>query len=601
MTLVFSYKSIVKSYGGKPVFDDLTINIQDNERLGLIGGNGSGKSTLLELIAGRDTPEQGERYLNKGTRLVLLSQQDELDPEKTIHETLNEYLAANNVHDQERYRRVQQMIGLGGFEDPSKRCSTLSGGWQKRLAITRALSLEPGLFLLDEPTNHLDISGILWLESILKNPSFAFVVVSHDRAFLESVCTDITELGLCYPEGSISVRGGYTTFEQERSRILATQIKQEEVLANRMRRETEWLRQGAKARTTKARYRIDQADKLDSELSDIRHRNRQTVRMELDFNATDRKTRRLLTCQGIEKSLGGKQLFSDITLALTPGTRLGLVGDNGSGKTSFMNILEGCLDPDKGRVDRADQLKVAVFDQNRSRLDPELTLKQALSPAGDAVVYRGQSIHVVSWAKRFLFTPDQLTLPVARLSGGEKARILMAEIMLTPADLLLLDEPTNDLDIPSLEVLEQGLMEFPGAIVLVTHDRFLLDRVATSILYFNGRGNATHHADVSQCLIRKESPRKKKKSNRTATEKKHDKPLRFSYKDKFELEQMEASILAAEKKVTDLERSMEDPAVISDPEELARICTDLQTAHDLVEELYARWEELEELKAVGSR
>lgn len=598
MTLIFSYKSIVKSYGDKPVFDDLTINIQDNERLGLIGGNGSGKSTLLALIADRDTPEQGERYLNKNTRLVLLAQQDELDPDKTIQEILDESLAENNTHGQERYRRIQQMIGLGGFIDPSQQCGTLSGGWQKRLAITRALSLEPGLLLLDEPTNHLDISGILWLESILKNPSFAFVVVSHDRAFLESVCTNITELGRCYPQGAISVRGGYTTFERERTRILATQLKQEEVLANRMRRETEWLRQGAKARSTKARYRIDQADKLDNELSDIRHRNRQTVRMELDFNATDRKTRRLLTCQGVEKSLGGKRLFTDITLALVPGTRLGLVGDNGSGKTSFMNILGGNLEPDKGRVDRADQLKVAVFDQNRSRLDPELTLKQALSPAGDAVVYRGQSIHVVSWAKRFLFTPDQLTLPVARLSGGEKARILMADIMQTPADLLLLDEPTNDLDIPSLEVLEQGLMEFPGAIVIVTHDRFLLDRVATAILYFDGKGNATHHADLSQCLTREDPPRKKQRNSQTTTGKKTTKPLRFSYNDKFELEQMESRILAAEKKATDLERSMKDPSVISQPDELARVCTDLQKAHSLVEELYDRWEELEFLKAL---
>ncbi len=600
MTLVFSYRSIVKSYGDQPVFNDLTINIEDNERLGLIGGNGSGKSTLLELIADRDSPEKGERFLNKNTRLVYLTQQDTLDPDKTIQQTLEDGLAEENIPVQERYRRVKKMIGVGGFTDPSQKCSTLSGGWQKRLTITRALGLDPDLFLLDEPTNHLDISGVLWLESILKNPGFAFVVVSHDRAFLESVCTNITELGRCYPQGQISVKGGYNTFERERTRILATQLKQEEVLANRMRRETEWLRQGAKARSTKARYRIDQADKLGSELADVKHRNRQTSRIDMDFNATNRKTRRLITCRGIEKSLGGRRLFSDISLELVPGTRLGLVGDNGCGKTSFMNILEGTLAPDRGEVKRADQLKVAVFDQSRSRLDPETTLKQALSPAGEAVVYKGQSIHVVSWAKRFLFTPDQLTLPVGRLSGGEKARILMADIMLTPADLLLLDEPTNDLDIPSLEVLEQSLVEFPGAIVLVSHDRYLLDRVATGILYFDGRGNATAHADQSQCLANKDTSVKKKKPAGTAPDKtrgrKAARPVKFSYKDKFELEQIEPQILTAESEVKTLEQTMADPTVMADPDTLARVCTDLQKAHSRVEQLYARWAELEALK-----
>ena len=596
MTLIFSYRSIVKSYGDIPVFDDVTINFEENERLGLIGGNGSGKSTLLELIAERDTPEKGERYLKKNTRLVYLPQKDMLDPDKTVQETLVDGLAKENLDEQERYKRIKKMIGVGGFQDPLQKCSTLSGGWQKRLAITRALSLEPDLFLLDEPTNHLDISGILWLESILKNPGFAFVVVSHDRAFLESVCKDITELGKFYSQGLITVKGGYNTFVKERTRILATQLKQEEVLANRMRRETEWLMQGAKARSTKAKYRIDQADKLGDELADIKHRNRQTGRIEIDFNATNRKTRHLLTCKGIEKSLGGKKLFSGISLQLMPGTRLGLVGDNGCGKTSFMNILEGKLAPDHGQVKRADKLRIAVFDQNRSRLDPDMTLKQALSPAGEAVVYRGQSIHVVSWAKRFLFTPDQLTLPVRRLSGGEKARILIAEIMLTPADLLLLDEPTNDLDIPSLEVLEQGLLEFPGAVIIVSHDRFLLDRVATGILYFDGKGNALPYADQAQCLKQDLPEKKKKKSSGSTREKPKNKPVKFSFKDKFELEQIEPMILAGEEKVTKLETSMADPLVMSNPEELAKVCTELQKAQEHVEKLYARWEELEDLK-----
>jgi ATP-binding cassette subfamily F protein uup len=596
MTLVFSYRSIFKSYGDTPVFDDLTINFKDDERLGLIGSNGSGKSTLLKLVAEEDTPEQGERYLKKNTRLVYLPQKDRLDPDKTIQETLFDGLAQENLEDQEQYKRVKKMIGLGGFADPTQCCDTLSGGWRKRLAITRALSLAPDILMLDEPTNHLDISGILWLESLLKNANFAFVVVSHDRCFLEAVCKTVTELGRCYPEGFLKINGGYNTFIKEQVRILETQMKQEETLSNKMRRETEWLRQGAKARSTKAKYRIDQADKLDSKLSDIKMRNRQNNRVKIDFSATNRKTKKLITCEKVGKSLGEKQLFSNIDLELLPGTRLGLVGDNGCGKTTFMNIIEGTLEPDQGSVKRAEKLRVAVFDQNRSRLDPEITLKEALSPAGDAVVYKGQSVHVASWAKRFLFSPKQLTLPVRRLSGGEKARILIANIMLQPADLLLLDEPTNDLDIPSLEILEQSLREFPGAIVLVSHDRFLLNRVATRILHFDGNGGTGLYADTTQCLNQAAPVKKAKKAGKGKPVKNQKKTIKFSYKDKFELEQIETKILEAETEVSELELSMENQLVMSDPEKLRDACSRLQHSQEAVEQLYARWEELEALK-----
>jgi len=599
MTLAFSYRSIFKSYGNTPVFENLTVNFEDNEQLGLIGSNGSGKSTLLELIADEDTPEKGERYLKKNTKLVYLPQKDRLDPDKTIEEVLFDGLAKENLSDQELQKRIKKIIGVGGFTDLSQCCGTLSGGWQKRLAITRALSLAPDLLLLDEPTNHLDISGILWLESLLKKPDFAFVVVSHDRSFLENVCKDITELGRCYPEGFLKIKGGYTTFMTERTRILATQMRQEEVLSNRMKRETDWLRQGAKARSTKAKYRIDQADKLETELTDIKKRNRQNNRVEIDFSATQRKTKKLVTCVNIGKSLGGKKLFSNIDLELLPGTRLGLVGNNGCGKTSFMNILEGRLQPDQGKVTQADKLRVAVFDQNRSRLDPDLTLKQALSPAGDAVIYKDQSIHIVSWAKRFLFTPEQLTLPVRRLSGGEKARVLISNIILEPADLLLLDEPTNDLDIPSLEVLEQGLLEFPGAVVMVSHDRFLLDRVATRILYFDGEGNAELYADHSQCLTCDAPGKKEKKSIKEKPSKREKEPMKFSFKDKFELEQISTRILTAETELKEIELTMEDQLAMSDQKKLIEVCTRLQEAQETVDLLYARWEELEALKALS--
>ncbi|MBF0301851.1 MAG: ABC-F family ATP-binding cassette domain-containing protein [Desulfamplus sp.] len=622
MTLLFSYKSIYKTYGEDAVFEDLTINVKAGERLGLIGGNGSGKSTLLRLMAGEATPDAGDKYLKQFTRLVYLPQEDRLDPDKTIEQTLFETLSCENIDEQEQYQRVKRIIGKCGFEDEHLKCSQLSGGWHKRVAIARALCLEPDIMLLDEPTNHLDIRGILWLEEILKNAPFAFVVVSHDRCFLENVCQRVMELGKCYPEGSLGLNGGYIKFAEYRENFLEAQFKQEEILSNKMRRETEWLHQGAKARTTKAKYRIDQAEKMRLELAMLRNRNRQTGTVDINFDSTERKTKQLLTCKDVEKSINQRKLFQGITLKLMPGTRLGLMGENGSGKTTFMSLLENKMLPDSGIINRAENLKIAVFDQNRSQLDPEMTLKEALSPAGESVIYKNRSLHVVSWAKKFLFTPSQLTLPIRRLSGGEKARILIANLMLQPADLLLLDEPTNDLDIPSLEVLEESLLEFPGAVVLVSHDRFLMDRVCNNILYFDGKGGSGIFADYRQCLnqekIQTKDDKIKEKQflssstgkgdnlTRKGTDKKtgEDKeqtkgqknPQKFSYKHQFELNQIEEKILKAESELEDIQAETLNPKIIKEPETLAQTCILLQKAQEEVDSLYARWEELESLK-----
>ncbi len=614
MTLLFSYKALYKTYGEDAIFEDLSFNFKAGERLGLIGGNGSGKSTLLRLVADIASADDGERYLKPGTRLVYLPQEDDLNPDLTIEETLLEGLKNDPIDDQERFRRVKRMLGQGNFKTPDAQCATLSGGWRKRVAIARALCQAPDLLLLDEPTNHLDINGILWLEEILNSSNFAVVVVSHDRCFLENISHRIMEIGKCYPGGHLSVDGGYLSFTKQRENTLEAQLKHEESLSNKMRRETEWLRQGAKARTTKAKYRIDQAEQLRLELAKVKHRNRQTGTVDIDFHTTERKTRQLLTCHNVGKQMGDRTLFRGITLKLQPGTRLGLMGENGSGKTTFMNILENRLEPDEGTVKRADNLKVAVFDQNRSRLDPEMTLKDALSPAGDSVIYKKRSLHVVSWAKKFLFTPEQLTLPIRRLSGGEKARILIAELMRQPADVLLLDEPTNDLDIPSLEILEESLMEFSGAVVLVSHDRFLLDRVTNGILYLDGTGGVGMFADYRQCLQqrdKKQSQKMKKsiadrgstdvkaknsfQSNTSGPEKK--KGAKFSYKHKFELEQMEEKILEAESTLEALQAKTEDLEVMADPEALTEVCEKLQKAQETVDGLYARWEALENLKA----
>ncbi len=596
MTLIFSYKSIYKTYGETPVFEDLSVNFTSTERLGLIGGNGSGKSTLLKIMAEKDSPDKGDKFLKSFTKLIYLPQEDELEPDKTVEETLIDGLANEKIDDQERYRRVKKILGVAKFEDESQKCSTLSGGWRKRLAIARSLTLEPDLFLLDEPTNHLDINGILWLEDLLKKAAFAFVVVSHDRCFLENVSHKVMELGKFYPEGQFTINGGYNKFVKHRQTFIEGQLKQEEVLSNKMRRETEWLGQGAKARTTKAKYRINQAEKMRLELGMLKTRNRQNTRVDIDFDSTQRKTKQLLVCHNVGKSIQGKKLFGNINIKLLPGTRLGLMGENGSGKTTFMNLLENRLEPDEGEIKSADKLRVAVFDQNREKLDPDVTLKKALSPAGDSLIYKDRSIHVVSWAKRFLFTPDQLTLPIKRLSGGEKARILIANLMIQPADILLLDEPTNDLDIPSLEILEDSLIDFPGAVVLVSHDRFLLDRVTNKILYLDGKGGSDIFADYTQCLDQQKNKIKDKKDKADKVHKKKKANSNFSYKHKFELEHIEKKILSAESEMEELQLKTEAPEIVSNPEELTKVCSELQKIQENVDKLYARWEELENLK-----
>ena len=278
---------------------------------------------------------------------------------------------------------------------------------------------------------------------------------------------------------------------------LTGQASYQESLHNRVRGEIEWLSRKAKARTRKAQARIDEAGRLKDELADLDSRAR-TSAVAIDFSGTDRRTKRLLEAEGVTKGFDGRTVVRGLDLVLSPGVRLGLLGANGSGKTTLLRMLAGVDEPDAGTIVRAPNLKVVTFDQHRSRLDPAVSLKRSLAPHGDSVILQGRSIHVAGWAKRFLFASDQLETPVGRLSGGEQARVLIARLMLEPADVLLLDEPTNDLDIPTLEVLEESLLEFPGALVLVTHDRYLLDRVSTRLLALDGKGGVLFFADYAQ-------------------------------------------------------------------------------------------------------
>ena len=593
MAVLLTCEALSKGYGARPLFEDLSFTISEGDHVGLVGPNGSGKSTLLKLLAGAEDSDSGTRAIRKGTRIGYVPQDPVFAPGRSVEEVLFDALSESHLEEHEKHVRVAIALGKAGFVDHGATSDALSGGWRKRLAIARELVQEPDVLLLDEPTNHLDVEAILWLEALLKSEPEAFVVVSHDRYFLENVATRMLELNRALPGGLLQVNGTYSDLLEKRDEVLRNEAAYQETLANLVRREVEWLRRGPKARTTKAKARIDNAGRLIDELQEGRERA-MTSSATIDFTASQRKTKRLLRAEGLRKRMGERPIINDLDLLLTPGTRLGILGPNGSGKTTLLRMIIGELEPDGGTIERADGLRVVYFEQNRESLDPNLTLKRALAPEGDSVIYRDRPIHVAGWAKRFLFRTEQLETSVSRLSGGEKARIILARLMLQPADVLVMDEPTNDLDIPTLDVLEESLREFPGALVLVTHDRYLLDTIATQILALDGEGGSEYFADLTQAL----RPRRKAPASTSKTSEKQDpapvaKTKRLSYKEQRELDAMEASIQTAEQQLEKAQRRAEDPSIAADAHALQERYAELQKAQAEVERLYARWAELE--------
>ncbi len=412
----------------------------------------------------------------------------------------------------------------------------------------------------------------------------------------------MVELNRAYENGALRVSGNYSAFLEAKEEYLHAQKKRQESLENRVHTELEWLRRGPKARATKAKARIDRAHEMIGELAEMNARSR-TASAEIDFSATNRKTKQFITLDGISYAAGSRTLFRDVHFSVTSRMRVGLVGPNGSGKTTLLRLMRGDIKPEVGKIRRAEGLRVVYFDQNR-QLDPDVTLRRALAPDSDAVIYQDRVIHVASWAERFLFSAENLNQRVSQLSGGERARVLIAQLMLQPADVLLLDEPTNDLDIPTLEILEESLLEYPGALVLVTHDRFMLDRVSTVVIGLDGLGAAERFADYSQWETWQRgqlSAATAKSANgnrrprpgagdgsRPAAKKK------LSYVEAREFASIEDRIHEAEQLLEARRTALEDPAITGDRMSLQNACTELDQAQKSVDTLYARWAELEQ-------
>ncbi len=601
-------QTISKRFGASPLFDNLSFAIHDGDRIGLIGPNGAGKSTLLAIVGGEQVPDSGEVSFRKGARIGYVHQISGFIPGVTVRQILEAALERAAVPSAAREQRLREILGRAGFTEEDaegspgmgREAATLSGGWRKRLAIAEAIVTAPDVLLLDEPTNHLDLEGIEWLEDLLRAARFAFVVVTHDRYFLENVATEVVELNRIYSDGLLRVKGAYSRFLEIRDAYVEWQQRAQESLRNRVRIEMEWLRRGPKARTTKAKARIDTANALIAELRDSESRTR-IATAGLAFDATGRQTKRLIEIENAAVTLGDRDILRGVSVNLTNGLKLGLAGSNGSGKTTLLRAITGEIPISGGEIRRAPGLRIVYFSQMRE-LDTSLTLRRTLAPESDSVVYQDRVLHVAGYASRFLFTSEQLNQPVERLSGGERARVLIARLMLQPADVIILDEPTNDLDIPTLEILEESLLEFPGALILVTHDRYLLDRLTNAVLGLDGLGNTALFADYRQWeawrvqQTHRASEVQARETPDSAPAAASLPPVRkkLSYMEQREYDAIEARIDEADNRLRAAEQRIDAPEVVTDPAALTAAIAELEQARADHHTVYQRWLELTE-------
>jgi ATP-binding cassette subfamily F protein uup len=611
MPPILNAQGVSKRFGATPLFEKISFAVNEGDRIGLIGPNGAGKSTLLAVLAGEVEPDTGEVSVRRRARIGYVRQISEYAAGLTVRNVMEAALERASVPANEREQRLRETLGRAGFADDGTDtsirmdadASSLSGGWRKRLAIAEAMVTEPDVLLLDEPTNHLDLEGIEWLEAVLRSARFACVVVSHDRYFLENVASEVVELSRVYAEGVLRVRGTYSKFLEGRELYMEAQTKMQEGLRNRVKTEIDWLRRGPKARATKAKARIDNAHELIGKLADVDQRTR-TSSAGIEFNATERQTKRLVEFEDVAISLGGREIVGGVSFSVTNGMKLGLVGPNGSGKTTILRAMSGEIPATSGTIKRATGLRIVYFSQLRE-IDPSLTLRRALAPDSDSVVYQDRVVHVASYAAKFLFSGDQLNQPVERLSGGERGRVLIARLMLQPADLLMLDEPTNDLDIPTLEILEEALLEFKGALVLVTHDRYMLDRVSNIVLGLDGHAHSRVFADYQQweewkgteqgyVANQQAAANSSQRASTTSSTNASSSKKKLSYLEQREFDSIEERVDKADARMAAAHDRLDDNAVVTDPAKLTEALAEMEAAQAEHDAVYQRWAELTE-------
>lgn len=585
------------TFGGTPIFTGVTFTLAKGERAALVGRNGAGKSTLMKLVTGRHEPDAGELWLQPGTDVAVVEQ----EPDVSAFETVLDY--ASDGSDETWMAEAE--LGLFGI-DPTASPATLSGGQIRRAALARAFAKDPDILLLDEPTNHLDVPMIETLEDRLKSFPGAVLLVSHDRRFLENVTT--TTLWL--RQGKVwKSPQGYAEFDDWAAGIEAEEEKQLQRMKTHLKEEQHWLARGVTARRKRNMGRL-------ARLHDLRaqHAKQKSLINEakstagLSAESGDSQSRKVLEAFSISKAFGDLVIADDLSLRILRGDRIGIVGPNGVGKTTLLKILLGELEPDKGSVKLSQALTVTYLDQTRETLKPTDTLWEALAPAGgDAIMVQGKSKHVAAYAKDFLFSPEQLRQPVSALSGGERNRLTLAIALAKPADVLVLDEPTNDLDMQTLDLLEEMLSEFDGTLILVSHDRAFLDAIVTSCLVPLGRGKWVETAggwsDAAEQVPSLTSQRAGKTVTSTKTrpastpDRAARRDAKLSFKDQHRLKEVEQAMPRLEKEIAKLEADLADPDLYaSDPDRFQTISGRLENVRKELEQAEEAWLEIEALK-----
>ncbi|NVJ94825.1 MAG: ATP-binding cassette domain-containing protein [Marivivens sp.] len=552
------------TFGGDPVFSDLSAVVQGGDRVALVGRNGSGKSTLMKVMAGLVEADQGMRVVPPGVSVGYMEQ----DPTMEGFATLGDY-AASGLDPSESYRVA--MVADGLKFDPSRDVATASGGERRRAALAKLMAEAPELMLLDEPTNHLDIEAVQWLENELKSTKAAYVLISHDRAFLRA----LTRATLWIDRGEVRRQEtGFDGFEAWRDKVWDEEETAKHKMDRKIKAEARWAVEGISARRKRNQGRVRALQDLRAERASMIKRQG-TAALTLESGPTSGK--KVIEVENLTKSFGDKQIVKGLTITIQRGDRVAFVGPNGVGKTSVIKMMLGQVEPDAGRVKLGTNLEVAVFDQTRAQLDPEMSLWDSLTGdpemrvggRADQVMVRGVPKHVVAYLKDFLFNEAQARAPVKSLSGGEKARLLLAKLMAKPSNLLVLDEPTNDLDIETLDLLQEILDDYDGTVILVSHDRDFLDRVATTTIAMEGNGNATVYAGgwtdyLNQRGTVVEETTKPVETPKTAEKPKSDiRKNGLSFTEKHRLEELPAVIDKITAEIAKLEDLMADPELFT--------------------------------------
>jgi ABC transport system ATP-binding/permease protein len=560
------------AFGLHPLLDRAELVLQDGERIGLIGRNGTGKSSLLKVIAGQIALDDGECKRRDGLTVALVEQEPELPPASSLRESLALRAKLDAIHDdRERWRaeaRLVEFMHRFGL-DESRAPESASGGERKRAALALAFALQPELLLLDEPTNHLDLDGILLVEELLLKGG-ASIVITHDRAFLDRVATRIVELdrGLLR-----SWPGNFAAWEARKAGALAAEAQANRKFDKFWQQEEAWIRKGVEARRTRDMGRVRRLARLRAERA-LRRERLGNVKLALD--AGERSGKLVAELTRVTKGFGGRTLVRDLTMRVMRGDRLGLIGPNGAGKTTLLKLILGELTPDSGTVRLGTKLQVAYFDQMRAQLDPDRTLADTITPGGEWVETANGRKHVLSYLGDFLFPPQRANAPVATLSGGERNRLLLARLFAQPANLLVLDEPTNDLDLETLDVLEEMLGDYSGTLLLISHDRDFLDRVVNAVIVPEGNGRWIEYAGgYSDMLMQRgadlartpprPAPKEAKEDAKEAKPAPARAPMasrrRLSFNEKHALETLPKTIAALQEKIRALHARLDDPGL----------------------------------------